>query len=102
MRKGVGKGRGEGERGRRVQLHRALSKLGLCSRTQAWDWIRAGEIRVDGRVVTDPLTWVDIAGQQITHQGLVPAPRADLTIAPAQAGGRCDHSPRRTRSEYRV
>ena len=40
--------------GRRVQLHRALSKLGWGSRTQAWEWIRAGRVRVDGRVVTDP------------------------------------------------
>jgi 23S rRNA pseudouridine2605 synthase len=79
VRKGIGKG--QGAQGRRVQLHRALSKLGLGSRTQAWDWIRAGEVRVDGRVVTDPLTWVDLDCQQITHQGLAPAARADLTIA---------------------
>jgi 23S rRNA pseudouridine2605 synthase len=51
--------------GRRVQLHRALSKLGLASRTQAWERIRAGEVRVDGRVVTDPLTWVDLDQQRI-------------------------------------
>ena len=56
MRKRIGKRGSEEGRGRRVQLHRALSKLGLGSRTQAWDWIRAGEVRVDGRVVTDPLT----------------------------------------------
>lgn len=51
--------------GRRVQLHRALSKLGLGSRTQAWAWIRRGEVRVDGRVVTDPLTWIDLDCQRI-------------------------------------
>lgn len=57
-----------GERaGRRVQLHRALSKLGWGSRGQAWAWIRAGEVKVDGRVVTDPLTWVDLARQRITR-----------------------------------
>jgi 23S rRNA pseudouridine2605 synthase len=55
--------------GRRVQLHRALSKLGWGSRTQAWDWIRAGEVCVDGRVVTDPLTWVDLDQQRITRGG---------------------------------
>ena len=32
-----------------MQLHRALSKLGLASRTQAWDRIRAGEVSVNGR-----------------------------------------------------
>lgn len=55
--------------GRRVQLHRALSKLGWGSRTQAWQWIRGGEVRVDGRVVTDPLTWVDLDRQQVTRGG---------------------------------
>jgi 23S rRNA pseudouridine2605 synthase len=69
------------EPGRRVQLHRALSKLGLGSRTQAWDWIRAGQVCVDGLVVIDPLTWVDLERQRITHQGLAPAPRVDLVLA---------------------
>jgi 23S rRNA pseudouridine2605 synthase len=55
--------------GRRVQLHRALSKLGWGSRTQAAGWIRAGEVRVDGRVVTDPLAWVDLDRQRITRAG---------------------------------
>jgi 23S rRNA pseudouridine2605 synthase len=77
----VRKGIGQGGSGRRVQLHRALSKLGLGSRTQAWDWIRAGEVRVDGRVVTDPLTWVDLDCQKITRQGQTPAPPTELTLA---------------------
>jgi pseudouridine synthase len=51
--------------GRRVQLHRALSKLGLGSRTQAREWIRQGRVRVDGQVVHDPLTWVDLDAQTI-------------------------------------
>jgi 23S rRNA pseudouridine2605 synthase len=42
-----------------------VSKLGLGSRTVAWDWIRAGEVRVDGRVVTDPLTWIDLDRQTV-------------------------------------
>lgn len=53
----------------RVQLHRALSKLGCGSRKQAWGWIQAGEVRVDGRVETDPLAWVDLNRQQITRLG---------------------------------
>src|SRR6266851_1187524 len=53
--------------GRRVQLHRACSKLGWGSRTQAMDWIRAGKIRVDDKIVTDPLTWVDLNRQRITR-----------------------------------
>ena len=55
--------------GRRVQLHRALSKLGWGSRTQAWERICAGEVRVDGLVVTDPLTWVDLEHQDVTRFG---------------------------------
>jgi 23S rRNA pseudouridine2605 synthase len=64
-----------------VQLHRALSKLGLASRTQAWAWIRAGAVRVDGRVATDPLTWVDLDRQRITRDGQETAPPAALVLA---------------------
>jgi 23S rRNA pseudouridine2605 synthase len=69
-----------GPSGRRVQLHRALSKLGWGSRTQAWEWIRAGAVRVDGRVVTDPLTWVDLDRQHVTCDGRDPTP-VSLTLA---------------------
>ncbi|HYM87380.1 MAG TPA: pseudouridine synthase, partial [Pseudoxanthomonas sp.] len=34
-------------------LARALSKLGICSRSEAAAWIAAGRISVDGRVVSD-------------------------------------------------
>jgi 23S rRNA pseudouridine2605 synthase len=45
-------------------------------------WIRAGRIRVDGRVVKEPLTWVDLGQQRITldgdlASGVVSAPRED-------------------------
>jgi 23S rRNA pseudouridine2605 synthase len=62
-------------------LHRALSKLGWGSRTEAWGWIRAGEVRVDGRVVTDPLTWIDLATQQVTRAGEPAAPVETITLA---------------------
>ena len=39
---------------RRVGLARVLSKRGICSRTQAAQWIVAGRVSVDGRVVRDP------------------------------------------------
>src|SRR6516225_4388003 len=67
--------------GRRVQLHRACSKLGWGSRTQAMEWIRVGQVRVDGRVVTDPLTWVDLDRQQITRGGEAPPAAAPITLA---------------------
>jgi 23S rRNA pseudouridine2605 synthase len=67
--------------GRRVQLHRALSKLGWGSRAQAWHWIAAGEVRVDGRIVTDPLTWVDLDQQQISRGGHEPAAQAAMVLA---------------------
>lgn len=67
--------------GRRVQLHRALSKLGWGSRGQAWQWIRAGLVRVDGRVVTDPLTWVDLDRQRVTRGGEEAPGAAALVLA---------------------
>ena len=39
----------------RVPLERALSKLGLASRTEARALVREGRVAVDGRPVTDPL-----------------------------------------------
>ncbi|HEV3203549.1 MAG TPA: pseudouridine synthase [Gemmataceae bacterium] len=67
--------------GQRVQLHRAISKLGWGSRTQARDWIRSGQVRVDGRVVTEPLTWIDLADQRISRDGQEPIPVPRCTIA---------------------
>jgi pseudouridine synthase len=86
--------------GRRVQLHRALSKLGWGSRTQAWDWVRAGEVCVDGRVVTDPLAWVDLERQSITRRGETLAPTANIVLALHKPRGvvttRSDERGRRT------
>lgn len=89
-----------GQTGRRVQLHRALSKLGWGSRTQAWAWVRAGEVRVAGRVVTDPLAWVDLDRQRITRAGRDPTPAPPLTLALHKPRGivttRSDERGRRT------
>jgi 23S rRNA pseudouridine2605 synthase len=70
---------------RRVQLHRALSKLGWGSRTQAREWIRAGQVCVDGRVVTDPLTWVDLDTQTITSSAECGMRSAELPDTPHSA-----------------
>jgi 23S rRNA pseudouridine2605 synthase len=49
-----------------VSLARALSKLGLCSRTQGERLVLAGRVRVDGRVVREPSRRVDMARARIT------------------------------------
>lgn len=38
----------------RYGLARVLSKRGVCSRSQAEQWIRAGRVAIDGRPVRDP------------------------------------------------
>ncbi len=42
-----------------MTLDRVLSRMGLASRTAAREAIRAGRLRVNGRVVRDPECWVD-------------------------------------------
>jgi pseudouridine synthase len=39
----------------KVPLERAFSKLGLASRSQAKKWITEGNVRLNGKVITDPL-----------------------------------------------
>jgi 23S rRNA pseudouridine2605 synthase len=60
-----------GARKTRHGVARVISKLGLGSRTQATQWVRAGRVRVNGRVVQDPefpvrqgLDHIDVDGQQ--------------------------------------
>ena len=42
----------------KVSLERALSKLGLASRSEARQLIADGRVHVDGRVITNPLARV--------------------------------------------
>ena len=44
-----------GQRPDHVPLERALSKLGIASRTQAREWIVAGRLKVNGALRTNPL-----------------------------------------------
>jgi 23S rRNA pseudouridine2605 synthase len=53
----------------RYGLARVLSKLGVCSRSQAEQWIRAGRVSVDGRVVHDPQHPTSIEGGQVAVDG---------------------------------
>ncbi|ESY76360.1 pseudouridylate synthase [Mesorhizobium sp. LNHC221B00] len=52
-----------------VSLNRALSKLGLCSRTQAELLITEGRVRVGGRVVRDTSARVDLNRDSIVVDG---------------------------------
>ena len=57
------------DRRARHGLARVLSKFGVCSRTQAQAMIRAGRVRVDGRVVLDPEAPTDAQRAGITVDG---------------------------------
>jgi 23S rRNA pseudouridine2605 synthase len=48
---------------------RAISKLGLGSRTQGAQWIKEGRVRVNGRVVTDPEFPVSHGRDRLTVEG---------------------------------
>ena len=50
---------------RNTGLARALSKLGVCSRSQAADWIRAGRVKLNGNLRRDPETPVRLGKDRI-------------------------------------
>jgi 23S rRNA pseudouridine2605 synthase len=58
-----------------------VSKLGILSRAQATDAIRAGRVRVDGRLVTHPLHPVVPERVRIAIDETVPAPTVWRTLA---------------------
>jgi 23S rRNA pseudouridine2605 synthase len=50
-------------------LERVLSKAGIGSRTEARKWIAAKRVRVNGRVITDPDTWIDLERDRVQFDG---------------------------------
>lgn len=64
-----------------VALERALSKLGLASRSEARLLIRDGRVRVNDRTATDPLAAVNPDRAAITVDGHAPVSRPWRTIA---------------------
>ncbi|MBB4348594.1 MULTISPECIES: pseudouridine synthase [Rhizobiaceae] len=66
--------------GKRVTLPRALSKLGFCSRTQAEDLIRAGQVSVNGRTVTDTEAWIDLDTAKLAVDGREVAAEAPVYL----------------------
>jgi 23S rRNA pseudouridine2605 synthase len=53
----------------RKTLDRLLSRAGCCSRQQARERIAAGAVRVNGRTVRDPDTWVDPGRDDVLVDG---------------------------------
>ncbi|MEO6308242.1 MAG: pseudouridine synthase [Nitrospiraceae bacterium] len=43
---------------KRLTVDRLLSKLGIASRGTSQEWVRAGRVCINGRVVRDPATWI--------------------------------------------
>jgi len=63
-----------------VFLERALSKLGIASRSQTKQWIAAGRIAVNGRIVKDPLFLVALESADIAIDGKAALRAASCTI----------------------
>ena len=54
------------EKPKRTQLNRALSKLGLCSRTVGEEKIRLGQVSVNGDVIRDPDFWISLGVDKVS------------------------------------
>lgn len=65
---------------RRIGLARVLSKRGLCSRTQAAQWIMAGRVTVNGRVIRDAQYGIVGERQRIAVDGVAIAASAPLYV----------------------
>jgi len=59
---------------------RVISKLGLASRTQAAEWVRAGRVRVNGRVVRDAEHPVRQGVDRIDIDGEAPTPARRVAL----------------------
>jgi 23S rRNA pseudouridine2605 synthase len=65
---------------RRIGLARVLSKLGYCSRSQAFDLIRAGRVRLKGEVCRDPEAPVRFGHNRIAVDGREVAAQAKVYL----------------------
>ena len=43
---------------KRLTVDRLLSKLGIASRGTSQEWVRAGRVSINSRIIRDPATWV--------------------------------------------
>ena len=69
-----------GEKGKLKTLDRILSKAGIASRTNAREWIEAGRLKVNGRIVRDPEHWVKIGRDSILLDGKPLEPEQKIYI----------------------
>lgn len=53
----------------RLRLSRLLAEAGVVSRHRAEQWIAAGRVRVNGRVVSDPASWCDPGRDRVEVDG---------------------------------
>ena len=53
----------------RVTLDRAFSKAGMFSRTEALNKIKSGSVKVNGKVVREPASWVSLSRDSIQCGG---------------------------------
>lgn len=65
---------------RQVGLARALSKLGYCSRSRAFELIRAGRVGVNGRIRRNPETPVSLPRDRIEVDGRQAVSRSKLYL----------------------
>src|SRR5580700_6196217 len=68
------------ESSRRIGLARALSKLGYCSRSKAFDLIRAGRVRLNGTTCRNPEAPVRSERDRIEVDGQQPAAHAKVYL----------------------
>jgi 23S rRNA pseudouridine2605 synthase len=61
-------------------LERVLSKAGIGSRVEARQWIAAGRVQVNGRVVRDPDRWIDLRRDKVRFDGKPLKPRARVYV----------------------
>ncbi len=85
---------------KRVTLDRLLSKLGIASRNKAQEWIRAGRLAVNRRVVRNPDTWIVWPDETVTLDDRpLRAPSKRIVLFHKPKGivtTRCDEQGRKT------
>jgi len=82
---------------RAIRLQKLLSQAGVASRRRAEAWLRAGRVRVNGRVVTEPGVKVDPDVDVVEVDGRRVRPAPPVWIALHKTGGLRVHPTRSAR-----